>query len=180
MKTRDGFVSNSSSSSFIVCFPKVPSDVNELRKMLFGDEEIYQGPYGGEWSTRQVADTVWSVLRRQKPLSLREIAEEMDTSFRYGGTMESPPDPPQYPPELYGRTDLSEVDLQSIRDQYERDSDEWNREFEVWQKRAARKFIGDNPGQMFRFTFSDDDDYGAALEHGDVFAKLPHVRISNH
>jgi hypothetical protein len=38
MKIRNGFVSNSSSSSFLLYFDKLPRDKQELSKILFGDE----------------------------------------------------------------------------------------------------------------------------------------------
>lgn len=38
MKIRNGFVSNSSSSSFIVAFPKKPKNVNDVMKFMFGDD----------------------------------------------------------------------------------------------------------------------------------------------
>ena len=40
MKKRLGFVSNSSSSSFIITFDKVPETVEELKELLFEDQEF--------------------------------------------------------------------------------------------------------------------------------------------
>ena len=45
MKIRNGFVSNSSSSSFVVAFDKKPETVEELKKLLFGEEEVYGNPH---------------------------------------------------------------------------------------------------------------------------------------
>jgi hypothetical protein len=39
MKIRNGFVSNSSSSSFVVVLPKKPDNTGELKEMLFGEEK---------------------------------------------------------------------------------------------------------------------------------------------
>ncbi|KKK77527.1 hypothetical protein LCGC14_2852710, partial [marine sediment metagenome] len=57
MKIRQGFISNSSSSSFIVAFPKIPKNQNELQTMLFGDKESYGTPWQN-WPAQQVASTV--------------------------------------------------------------------------------------------------------------------------
>lgn len=49
MKIRNGFVSNSSSSSFVVAFPKKPETVEEVKDMLFGNgydlDEGYDYPF---------------------------------------------------------------------------------------------------------------------------------------
>ena len=45
MKIRNGFVSNSSSSSFIVAFPEKPKSAEHVRKMMFGDETDFPNPY---------------------------------------------------------------------------------------------------------------------------------------
>ena len=39
MKTRNGFVSNSSSSSFVVAFPKKPESVQDVLKYMFDGKE---------------------------------------------------------------------------------------------------------------------------------------------
>jgi hypothetical protein len=43
MKIRIGFVSNSSSSSFIVAFRNKPKTVEEIKKLMFGDRRTF--PY---------------------------------------------------------------------------------------------------------------------------------------
>ena len=63
----------------------------------------------------------------------------------------------------------------------------------IWDQRRAREvelasaylheFINrpDVAGkQLFKCEFADDCSYGSALEHGDLFRRLPHIRISNH
>jgi hypothetical protein len=67
MKIRTGFVSNSSSSSFIVAFAKVPESQEELQQMLFGDDEKFS-IYGDTFLTADVAAVVWRDLKVAKPI----------------------------------------------------------------------------------------------------------------
>lgn len=62
MKIRCGFVSNSSSSSFIVSFPKMPESAEDVLKYLFGadaknDQQIEY--YDNETSAMAIANQVW-------------------------------------------------------------------------------------------------------------------------
>jgi len=71
MKIRSGFVSNSSSSSFIVSFKKVPENKNELRNLLFDkDQTMYQ-----EFPIDKVIDTIWHNMENQKPNNKEQIIE---------------------------------------------------------------------------------------------------------
>jgi hypothetical protein len=90
MKTRNGFVSNSSSSSFIVAFPRKPQAVGELSHMLFGDAPL-STITNHRWadsndegaSLAELCDVVWSdISSRNDSATLEQLAEEM-TSFYY-------------------------------------------------------------------------------------------------
>ena len=72
MKIRRGFVSNSSSSSFIVAFDRLPTTHEEMKFMLFGDKKLYEA----RWSTDQVSEIVWEDFCRQvAPMTYSQIIE---------------------------------------------------------------------------------------------------------
>lgn len=83
MKTRSGFVSNSSSSSFIVAFPNDnTSNAEELRYMLFGDAHRVDDDtvYGEErcFDTIDIAEIVLEDMYRGS-----KTLDEVFESFRY-------------------------------------------------------------------------------------------------
>ena len=66
MKIRNGFVSNSSSSSFIVAIPKSVdvSDPEQVREVLFGDDKTLTA-YDDSYPTKMIAATVSSDFSEQ-------------------------------------------------------------------------------------------------------------------
>ena len=78
MKVRQGFVSNSSSSSFIVAFPKdfeITSD--NVRQYLFGEQE-HVTAYHESFSTKQIAEQVTRDMLAQTPNDEDAIKENLD------------------------------------------------------------------------------------------------------
>lgn len=172
MKIRSGFVSNSSSSSFVVAFKKVPESVEELQKLLFGKGKTYPKPYAGTdkeqgWTAEEVAYTVWEGIKHGHPL----LAEHVKNTFRVSGSMFG--DPKFTYSKKYHK--LSEEQQQKQYGKHER-------KLEVFRNKKSKEFLNANPGCTFyRFEYSDNDGtYYAALEHGNLFRRLPHVRFSHH
>lgn len=179
MKIRNGFVSNSSSSSFIVSFPKQPKSRKDVREMLFNkNEEYYYAPFGDEsWRIEEVAETIWSAILEQKKNDYDAILEELANVSSYDD-----PEAPDY--DNYGH-------IKDIRERYyiigqdqERYAKKKIREFLDTRKNKLKKLKGDKDYQdnaVYIFEYSDNEGlYGAALEHGDLFKNLKHLRINKH
>ena len=67
MKVRQGFVSNSSSSSFVVAFPEQPKSVEDVLKMMFpgaSPDEVW-AVYDESKSYKEIADRVWLDIEQQ-------------------------------------------------------------------------------------------------------------------
>ena len=76
MKKRLGFVSNSSSSSFIVGFDKKPENVDELQKMMFGEKE-HITIYDYTALASSIADHVFNEIETNGLITAEELKEQI-------------------------------------------------------------------------------------------------------
>jgi len=169
MKTRQGFVSNSSSSSFILSIAKKPESIAEMQTLLFKDKEFYYDPYydgdSGYFSNRtekypasQVAETVFDDIRDQKPMSAEQVAEEMSSGWLDGGP-----------------------DYNSFKKDGNIDWKDYQKACDSFNLKCAKELITEAKGkELYVVEYSDDDSYGCALEHGNLFDNIDNYRISKH
>jgi hypothetical protein len=171
VKFRIGFVSNSSSSSFIVAFSKKPSSLDDLQQALFGENERYYSPWGdwalkvfeeNSWPVEKIAGVVLNDLKDQKPMTKEEVIEAFKARY-YSDDLDEDP--------CLFKNEKGETDWEALRDA----------EAELGEKEAL-KFIEKNKGKLFfDLTYSDNDGHMySSMEHGDLFARLPHFKFSHH
>jgi len=80
MKTRTGLVSNSSSSSFIIVFPKKPQSAKEVHKRLYNGAEGSIQYYGDNSRTHaEISERVYNDLKGCRKATVKQIAEEFQT-----------------------------------------------------------------------------------------------------
>jgi len=179
MKIREGFVSNSSSSSFVVSFPKEPKSVEDVKNVLFDeDQKIYANPYDeGGWPVETAAETVWKGICDQKKNDIPVIMEELTECSKYDD-----PEAPYYKDfehieNLDERYKAEEIASQNF-------ANKKIKEFINIRKNKLKKLNNEEDyidNAVYIFEYSDNKgSYGCSLEHGDLFNKLKHIRISKH
>lgn len=150
-------------------------------------EDVSEGVDAGSAAT-----LIWQQLKDQKPLTKKQILEEIKSGYFEG----HPDSSDRYKAEDEVAREYTEKTGKSI---YDKDVDpEWKKKHdEAWQQGWAayqkdvdaaaealldRVWERDFKGKKcFRFSFSDNDGHVfSVLEHGDTFRNCKFIRISHH
>lgn len=183
MKTRRGFVANSSSSSFIVAFPKLITEMSneDVRKLLFDDEKMVVHLYDNKisFSTLDIATKVWNDAVNQKPytnLFEREQESCMLEEMKRGWF----PGYPECPYEIYEwDKEQRDVALKVIQMVIDETAKRNLADFRM-QSLIACDENGTKP-IWYVFEYGDNgSEFQCYMEHGGIFENLAHMRISHH
>jgi len=176
MKKRLGFVSNSSSSSFIIMFDKEPESVEEIKEMLFDFDSVSYYDY--TISSEQASEIIFRDIEKIEEKVLREEFDNMIYEIKYGTE--------QW---LIDRNDSDLKDFISLDEKHWKNWEEWkelSEKIELLREKVIdkmnKKFALESEGKfVYHVVFSDNDgDIYCTLEHGEVFRKVKHIRINNH
>ena len=166
MKFRNGFVSNSSSSSFIVAFDEHPSNINYLKRVLFGNAETIQDQYNDHmWNVVELCEQIITQIEERGSPTNEIIYEEL----KHAGCELGVPYPDY--PTLFNQSHTKQTEMFKKYDQ----------KCKVAAHHWIDKFTSENKDSfIFIFEFGDDWSMGCQLEHGGTFENINHLRISKH
>jgi len=179
MKVRRGFVSNSSSSSFVIAFDHKPKSVEDLKEMMFGKQEWhYTGIYGtGEKdiTTQRIAEAVFKDI--EKKATKKQVYESIRNGYFK----------PYMIPELFPGMQMSDTRGLSYQNEEERkEIDRLRKESnEINNARAmaiAEGFIISHDDKWIAtLRYADEDgSFFSILEHSGIFKRLDHIITSYH
>ena len=180
MKIRTGFVSNSSSTSFIVVFNRSELTVEFLKEKLYHNADAI--PYEYNWgSDYQTFDTellcgaIINTLSRAVDYDKDGDFDDNDNSILGTFRNMSHYDNVRFPEHPDWDNSLSKEERQLEWKEYEKEHDEVAQE--LCDEFAAS--LNENDC-VFIGTFADDDPMGNQLEHGGTFNPVRHVRCNQH
>ena len=212
MKIRNGFVSNSSSSSFVIALDKSPMDmdVQELRELLFGEQELF-AKYDYASTTLALSETILTDLQLEHK---REKKEE--DNYHYGvksvkgkmskddlveniacGWFDGHPD--FFSNHYHYETEDLKIENEAKKQGIEKPNQDpkWGElirkarnkryaEEDRINREAAMKLADPfwekhKDKYLYALEYSDNEgSQGVILEHGGVFDRIPHITISHH
>ena len=160
MKTRQGLVSNSSSSSFIVCFSQDPTARENLERDM-GDCYSYYSGWGSHvnMTVQQLLDRVHSDIMNTLPATKEDILKELAYDMPY--------------------------DMQRNIKQGEDEAWEvyWARRDAAAQKYAEDRYEKNKEyfenNHVYILSYADDEGE-SELEHGNIFRNIPYVTSVSH
>ena len=189
MKIRTGFVSNSSSSSFVIALPHKPKDQHDLQHMMFGTQNVHyidscyaEEPGKNEIETYRIAESVFNKIKRKA--TKNEIIESIrDGSF--DSYIEETICPGNYDiredPEWEKLHKLKQDDPQYFK----RMNKLYKKIYDINDQRATniyKFFTSNNKGKYFVvMNFCDNNSsFEGALEHTNIFSRLEYIQTSYH
>ena len=93
MRIKTDFITNSSSSSFLVVFKTFPTSVKSLMEQVFGERKEFENPYPFEgraefWDTKMVAEYIFDKTKHATMTDIEYFWEYYDEDYPHADPSE--------------------------------------------------------------------------------------------
>lgn len=164
MKIKSDFVTNSSSSNFVIGFPFIPKNEGDVHKMLFGGdvESFVSGCQGDSYSSKEISKTIFNCMKDQIPNNEQNIFNAIVEGW------------------FDGRPAINQF-IKSYGKNWDADFEAYAFACDEKAKEITQKYLNQFSTLFFyTFSFEDDNQYDAMLESGEIFEKMVGERIDCH
>jgi len=198
MKIRNGFVSNSSSSSFLIIIDACINDINDFMKMCEHNTSHMDG-----WmdkltcdyfendisikslTNREALEILWFDLQCSPRIADKELWINKNSKYckpeQVGGyCFERYCEEYNTPQEIAEWMTDNDKDYEKMKNKLEKMAEYWNR---LLSQTKFRSFfeIGEEKGKIYEILYSDNDgEIKTQMEHGDFWIAIHHLKINNH
>ncbi len=168
MKIKTSFITNSSSSTFIVAWPMKINTIENVKEFISHKyaKTIFNDAYGTK-----------PILKNDKGAIKKLAYEFTPASFIHGNEYKDIQN------EFCKSEGITHKELHKNHHWYFQFLEHFHWKEEEVAYENAKKFLDEIPEEsyIYIFSYSDEDgEYFAEIEHGDVFHKLKHIKISCH
>ena len=160
MKERE-LIANSSSSSFVVAFPKKVKTLSDVREFIHREDQALQ-------VFKDIMAQRGLVVDPERPNYIHKIILKLAPVYESMAAIK-----------IYDKyKSLCDFSPENRDEQILKE----NSEIKELSLTLAEKFVTKNPKSViYIFEYSDNDgEFYSEMEHDEIFYKLPHERINNH
>ena len=166
MKIKTTFITNSSSSTFIIAWPYKINSENDVIKFV----------------PKKYAKTVYQdatdPIPKNHPDALQRIIEEVGNGYIDGFPCHT-----KIIEEICKRENITKQNLYDNNIWYNQSYREEKIKRNKIAYKKSKEFLDEitEGSYIYILEYGDDNgEYFSQMEHGNIFAKLPHIKISNH
>ena len=173
MKKRNGFVSNSSSSSFVISIPKgTELNADKLHEEIFGGTESQT--FGPEYDSTSPV-TSWEIVHDM----INQIHNGDGTDHGFVHDLSAVIEPDYYSGD---RPDMDKFRFKTTEGKWDYDWKAYDAAYQEARAREQSRHMQKFPNHDFYVVeYGDDNSFGCEVEHGEALRDRPNVlRINRH